>query len=383
MKINKTLTALIASASIGFSGQALAAAETDDTAAGTTISNTASFSYTIGGAAAVEADSTAVTFIVDTKVDLTLAWNDASYVTADVGDDIVLKLLLSNEGNSVQTFKFDTAESVNTTTLPALTADDADTSEAWTYYQDDGDDAYQGSGTDTLLTGGVISNLAIDTDGSNIVTIWAVGKNLDTTADESEIGVEIRARAWDGAAYLTEGNTNGSGTAIKNTSLDDEFIVFAEDPDGDKALTLAGAYTVDGTRDGGFVVLTEILVAAPIISIEKSVSVIASPFTLSDGSFVAIPGSTIEYEITVINDGTGGVSDLAVTDILDFSNYDLSGTAGSASVDFFLADGTTPATDPGNTSTNQVLNVGTGSYTIDLDLVGKREAKITLEVVLN
>ncbi len=387
MKINRTLTALIASAGIGISGQALAAATVDDTAAGTTISNTASFSYTVG-AVTTSLDSDPTDFIVDTKVDLTLEWNDATYVTADVGDVIVIKLLLSNEGNSVQSFKFISADSSANTVLPKLAAhvdydgsDDADTNGTWSYYLDsDGsggtDDVYTDGGEGSALPGDVISNLAIDTDDTEIVTIWAVGSNLDDTGDLSQIGVEIGARAWNGSNYLMEGNIDRSGDLDKNASLDEEFIVFADTVATDSAIT---GLTLP---DGGYVVLTEILVAAPIISITKSVKVTSSPFTLSDGSFVAIPGSTIEYTVTVTNDGTGDASLITVTDPLDDANYLLTDTVANTAVTFLNVDGSAAATGPGASDDSNIAIDASDIYSLDLRLKGKEEATITFDVEL-
>lgn len=385
MKINKTLTALIASASLGMSGQTFAAATTTDTAAGTTITNQATFSYTVGSVTTSDV-STVAQFIVDTKVDLTLEWNDATNVTADVGDTIVIKLSLSNEGNSAQTFKFLSSESAGGTSLTELTEDDADTSAAWDYYLDtDGsggtDDVYTDGSEGTALAGDAVTNLAVyEADGTTkkIVTIWAVGKNLDDTIDLSEIGVEIGARAWDGTNYLQEGNVDGSGDIDKNADLNAEFIVFADDPTTDTAITGLTA------ADGGYVVLTEVLVAAPIISIAKEVSVTNSPFTINDdgASFIAIPGSTIQYTVTVTNDGTGDASLVTVTDPLTDDNYDVTGTVASTSVTFLNVDGSAAATGAGASASSNTAIDGSDIYSIDLRLKGKEEATITFEVEL-
>ncbi len=395
MKINKTLAALIASASLGMSGQVLAIAQDDDTAAGTVVSNVTSLTYTVGDTDMSEDTSTAPTlFTVDQKVDLSLEWNQA-FITADTGAEIAIKLTLSNEGNSVQSFKFDAAQSANDTVLTKMTGsgadklDDADTSTAsWAFYEESGDDVSGYDAQDTPLLGGVVENLAIDTDGSEVVTVWAVNKNADNTADESKIGVEIRARAWDGAAYLIEGNTNGSGNAAKNNALSDKFIMFAEGT-GDNALTLSGG----ASRDGGFAVLTEILVAAPILTITKSVDITDDPISTS-APYYAIPGSTIKYTITVVNAGTGDAPTITVTDELFFStaaadpsdpdvtttNFDTSSTTG---VVVYTNQGTDGSIDSSNLASSVTGLASEPKFTMKLELKAEETATITFNVILN
>ncbi len=390
MKINKTLAALIASAGIGISGQALGAAldpavETN-TIAGTQISNIATFSYKIGGADAVTGTSE-IKFRVDQKVDLTFIWNQDDNVNAPVGAEFVLKLKLTNEGNKAQDFKFVAKQAANDWGLTYITKDDDEDSDqsVWAYYEDDG----SGSpgvfdiSDDSPLTGSdlaVINVPMIDTDDdttdNNSVTIWAVGKIQDDSADESAIGVEIMARAWDVNAYLAE------STANKNTDVDSlnaEYVIFADDPDGDKLLTLAGAYTVADTRDGGYVVLTEILVAAPIVAITKSVRVKSD--VLGSTLPMAIPGSIIEYTIIVSNTGTGNASNVTVTDILsDLYKLDLSDETDMSTPLFVFKDegGTTDATK-GSAGTPDITGT---TFTVDLGIKSKASATITFDVEL-
>ena len=382
MKINKTLAALVASAGISMSGQTFAAATATDTPAGTEIKNQATFSYTVGIQNYTDT-SLETAFTVDQKVDLTLVWNQ-SPVTADVGDEFALKIDISNQGNSIQSFQFDNTQSASNTVLPGLTAagpgpdqvDDADSATTWEYFLDSGDGSYTSGGEGTKLANDAITDLAIDTDGTNVVTIWAVAKNLDTTVDESMIGVEIRARAWDSTNSILLAETNDSGAGNdKNSNLSTEYIVNAEDPEGDKDLTLAGG---TGSRDGGYVVLTEILVAAPIVTIEKEVAVTDDPINTA-APYVAIPGSTIQYTITVTNEGTGDAPTIEVTDDLIDANYTLTGTVASTNVDFLDLD--VPAAATQSTSSGEALSAG-NQYSIDLELKNRESATITFDVLL-
>mgnify|MGYP000526232536 CR=1 FL=1 len=381
MKINKTLAAMIASAGLGISGQALAIATETNTEAGTVISNTATFSYDVGSENYTDT-TTATTFKVDQKVDLTFTWDQTSNITANVGDDFALKLTLTNEGNKAQDFKFEAEQVVSGIDLVHLTKDDEDSEDTnWVYYNDDGtvDGSYDAD--DTVIASDVINverldNLPATTD-NNSVTVWAVAKILDTSADLKEIGVEIMARAWGGSAYLTESTVDKN---TNTTTLGTEYIIFAEDPDGDKTLTLAGAYTVDGTRDGGFVVLTEILVAAPIVDITKSVSVKSDP--LGSTNPLAIPGSIITYEIVVSNTGTGDAPTINVTDTLS-DEYKLSGlNTEVTNIIVTPADLNTPVQtgDIDSTSSNEGSTLKV--FSADLDLKAKESLTITFDVEL-
>ena len=100
IKLFVSLTTLLLS-QVGFAG---------GTDAGTVVENTATISYSVGGAAQAPIESAVADFKVDQKVDLTVTGNSGANVIvspstarATVGNK--LTYVLSNDGNSVQDFK--------------------------------------------------------------------------------------------------------------------------------------------------------------------------------------------------------------------------------------------------------------------------------------
>ncbi len=100
MKINKTLTVLIAGASLGLSGQAFSAA----TPAGESISNTVTLGYSVGGEIQNNLTDNA-DFIVDNKIDMTFITALTGTSTVFPGQNITPSYTLKNEGNESQSFK--------------------------------------------------------------------------------------------------------------------------------------------------------------------------------------------------------------------------------------------------------------------------------------
>ncbi len=313
MKLNKTLTALAIGASFGLSGQAFAAG----TEAGTVITNTASMTYTVGSTPITESDAANLT--VDTKVDLTFSWEDSPKITAAAGTTSTLKFSLSNDGNKEQNFKFTAAETSNGTVLSAFSApdntDNENTVGSYTFYLDDDVDSVGTLDTakDTELTSDIITGAQLELDTPK--TIWAVITIKDTSVDAGRIGLEVRAQAVDGSGVaLTEDTTTDKNADQINR--DKNLIVFADDPSVDSTLTLAGG----AARDGGYVVLAQVDVEAAALEVTKTVSVISDP--LGSANPRAIPGSIVEYVVSVQNTGAAAATSV---DFLDDLTFDVDG----------------------------------------------------------
>lgn len=312
MKINKTLTALIAGASFGLSGQAFAAG----TDAGTSITNTASLSYTVNSTPVASTTSQAQ-FSVDAKVDLDLTSDNTP--SAEAGAAAQLTFTVTNTGNANQFFKLDS----------------------------DGDDVFRLSSDDSLITNGV---LTVAQDAS--VTFYLDQAVSDTAADGDTESYVVNARVSDAAGtYLT------ASTADKNlnqTNLDDTFLVFAEGT-GDDGVGLDGGTT----RDGGFSVQGDISVSAPELTGTKTV-------TIKDdglGGTFAIPGATVTYTIVINSVGSVDATGVVFSDDLATNAPDLDFTTITNIVVLDNADATlTAGTD------YTVTNDGTAAGLISLSL---------------
>ncbi len=300
MKINKTLTALIAGASLGLSGQAFAAGTT----AGTPISNTVSLSFTVGSDSITATPDTAV-FNVDTKVNLSLDWQDGALVTGTAGVEVAFELQISNTGNDVQNFKFSSGEFTNGNDVTAGNADSDEFGTLFTFYADTNSSGGYNTG-DVALTSNTISGLAVDTP----TTVFAVVTVPTDALDLAVIGAELMAQAVDGSGDPLDESLPGDD---KNTNLLANYVVFAE-ATSDSALTLAPATT----RDGAYVVSAGTDVQAANLVIEKTIAITNDGLTSSAhaASPKAIPGATVQYTITVENRGRVAASLVRVVDDL-------------------------------------------------------------------
>lgn len=115
MKMNKTLTALVASATMGLSGQAMAAG----TPAGSQVTNTVTLDYSVSGTAQNQIDDS-TQFIVDNKIDMTFTTALTGASTVIPGADLSPTYTLQNDSNDSQSFRFTLAESTNQFDAPTL-----------------------------------------------------------------------------------------------------------------------------------------------------------------------------------------------------------------------------------------------------------------------
>lgn len=260
MKINKTLTALIAGASFGLSGQALAG-----TAATTSISNTATLSFDVNGTAVNDVSSAAL-FNVDSKVDMTLiSQNDP---TVDAGNDATLSFTLTNLTNGPM------------------------------YYVVAGGSAYTLStaSTNATLSGDLIY---LEQEGDSI-TFTSTEAVSDSAVDNSTIDVELTATATDiSKAAIT------TSTADKDANLTSLYYVLAD----------AGTTNYDGIYED----TSTITVSSAHLSATKEVVIKDDGF----GTKYAIPGATVTYTIVINSDGTKDAAGVVFSDDINSVATDL------------------------------------------------------------
>lgn len=202
MKVNKTLTALIASAGLGLSGHAFAAG----TDANTDITNTVSLDYKVSGVDQNDVTSNA-TFKVDHKVDMNLTSDTASADTVP-GESVDLEYSITNTGNKDLAYSLSITNNGDVNHTPISVA----------FYSD--------AARTTILTN---NKVAVAEDAT--VKVYAtveVTKNVNIkNGDTVEMLVSARALKptdTDGTDFLTQ-----DLTAVKNDNLTTEYVVFAED----------------------------------------------------------------------------------------------------------------------------------------------------------
>lgn len=339
MKVNKTLTALIASAGLGLSGHAFALG----TASNTLIENTATLNYQVNGND-VPSATTKAEFRVDTKIDISLSTTATE--SADAGDSITLSYTLQNDGNADQEFKLDT---------------------------DNGSTTFYRTSDDTEIVNGLIT-LTPDTPFG----FYKSDTIADDAADGSTVTFHVRARAWDASANAGAGDYLAESTADKNaddTSLVSVYVVFAEDTT-DQTLPLSG-----GTdRDGGFVVKKDMNISAPELTSTKSVAV--KDDGLGNATSYAIPGATMTYTITIESTGSKTATGVSFQDSMP------SGLDTASISNIVVTDITVPASPVVLTAGTHytVVNDGTDGNAMDItlpDMPQNDELTITFDIEID
>ncbi len=264
------------------------------TAAGTTITNTATIAYQVGGVSqnSVTASNT---ITVDRKVNVTIARVGSSATSVSPGQSAAITTFtVTNLSNATLDFALTVAQQSGSTGAYGAT-DNFDTSNVKIYVDTNANGTYN-SGTDTLVT--YLDELVADASKTVFVLSDVPLGRLngdDATIVLTATGVEGGSSGSKGAT-LTE--TAGSNTSSMDT-------VFADS---------AGA--TDSARDAAFSIKNDYLVFTATLSVTKTSKVISDPVNGTTNP-KAIPGATIEYCIAVANaSGSASATSVTITDPL-------------------------------------------------------------------
>ena len=333
------------------------------TAAGTSVSNQATVSFSVGGVPQPTVDSDdpttgtaddATVFTVDNKIDVNVAWQDAADVEVAAGQDgvtpvpnppAVLEFLVTNEGNSpTQDFALSSAN---------ITGDDFDPS-AVTFYLDDGDGSFDAG--DTVVT--FIDELS-STLGSNSVTIFAVASIPATQTDGETTNIALIATAHDGGTIgLGTLSTQDTGNDVQGGAAQNVFA----DP--------VGTAPTDLVTDGEHSDTGTYVVIATTLTVTKESRVEADGLGGSFPTAKAIPGATVRYTFTISNTGSQDATNITITDPLDTTNLDFPfpGTGGitPGTVDVSGCTGATPTFASPNLSIAVTSIVASGTCTVQV-----------------
>jgi len=321
--------------------QALAAG----TAAGTTITNTATVNYNVGGVGQTAVQDSDAGFVVDNRVDMTLAesGNIGRTVTTPGQADNVTEFTLQNTGNQSQGYQL----------VPtALVGPDFQMTNPRVFVEDGTTPGYQ-SAEDTAT---VVDTLAAD--GS--VVIYVVADTPGAAADTQTSDVTLQAittAAGTGAAaplaasgtptasedvVLAVGGVNGTGDATAT----DGYVV--------EVVTLVVTKTVVSTVDEfgnnyaipGAIVTYSVDVQNPSLTTDATAVVLTDTLT---EVLIEAPGSTV---VTLTNATLGGVAAATCTADLTDTDGDGCGIDGTTSPQVLtLGNGTADFTIPANTTT--------------------------------
>ena len=237
-------------------------------AAGSSIENTATATYSVGATTA-SVDSNTVTIRVDELLDVTVNSLDAGNVALG-SSGAVLSFVIANTGNGPEAFEL--------TIDPARSGDDFDPAVVQVAYDSNSNGTYD-SGVDTVIpAGGNTPSIAADgTLRVFVVTQLAGSPDDGDTAD----------------LRLTAAAATGSGTT---------GTVFAGQGEGGGD-AVVGVGTAEDFDDG------TLAASVSTLSLVKSAA-IADPF----GGTEAVPGARVTYTLVASVAGSASVSGLTVAD---------------------------------------------------------------------
>lgn len=310
------------------------------------ITNTASVDYTVGGVNQDDINSNTDSFVVDSKVDLTVALV-ADATVAPGSTQQVLVYSVSNLGNTDQAYALAATPTTGTDDFDAL-AGTVD------IYLDNGTTPGVLDGSDTLYVPGTTvvdipqSVLAADVAANSTVQVLVVSDIPTTVTDGQTAIYDLTATTLDSGSATVVTAQTPAGTADNDTVVD---VVFADGQGTTDAATPDGIHSAAATYT----------VATAALAVAKDSTVISDPFNLTTNP-KAIPGAVVEYAITVTN--TGGLADsVIITDPVPLNTTYVLGSLsgdGSASGDAtapvveYSTDGLTFSTTEPATGTSHV-----------------------------
>ncbi|MDO9363631.1 MAG: hypothetical protein Q7T60_11940 [Sphingopyxis sp.] len=265
------------------------------TTAGTTITNTATVDYQVGGVAQGQ-QTASNNFTVDRRINLLV--EEVGTVTTNVVPgqaNAVTTFQLTNSSNETLDFALVASQIAGGTAAHGGT--DTFNVNNVRIYRDNTATGTVGSwdAGDTLITS-YIDELVVDT----AIRLFVVADIPAALANNAVAGVTLRATAREGGLVGTQGaaitETTGANTAGKDT-------VFAD---------IAGV-TGDAARDGSHSDNDDYTVQTATLAVTKTSRVISDPFNNTTNPKL-IPGAVVEYCIAVTNSGGAAATSVAIND---------------------------------------------------------------------
>jgi hypothetical protein len=281
------------------------------TAAGTSIDNTASLSYSVGTVSQTDVSSNTDTFVVDKRIDFILTHEDnpKHVEVAPKQNDVQRQFKLTNQGNEKQDF-----------TLSVSNLTGSEVYDSKTDNKDANNLEYSIDGGATWGTTATIDDLA---PGDN-VTILVRGDIPDGLSDNDVINIQLEATAVKDGSTDPEENT-GDNNGNDRQSQKDTVI-----GEGD-GVTDYGNSEFDGKYSawGGYIVKT------PQLTLLKKSCVYSDPVNGQSPGAKRIPGAKLIYVFDIEN--TASSTDATNVDLtdnqLDETYFDLTDTVNSLYVE--------------------------------------------------
>ncbi len=324
IKLSVSLAALLLS-------QASFAGGTD---AGTVVENTATISYSVGGAVQAPITSAVADFKVDQKVDLTVTGNSGANIIvspstarATVGNK--LTYVLSNDGNSTQDFKINVTHLATDNFDAGTGATAAPQAPEACQFTIDGGAANAMTATPTVT---------LAKDATATIEVMCSMPNRPDVGDGDLSTIDVLATAVDAAGVIMAESTIADRE-------DDVDVVLADD---------TGTPTDNADRNAMHSDTQTYEIDVPMLAVVKKSSVISDPFNGTTQP-KRIPGAVVEYTITIENTSDSVATGLTVTDVL---------TAAAAGEVEFIAGSIVNASGTGQTFTAATNTVEATGITV-------------------
>ncbi|MGI9203985.1 MAG: hypothetical protein ACR2Q3_08240 [Woeseiaceae bacterium] len=280
------------------------------TTAGTPIENLATVSYEVntvlqtviesapgvGNANPGVGAGTITTFVVDNRVNFTLAQVGSAHTTVNSGDsDAFVEFTLTNDGNSAQDFRMIARQLASTDpAVNTLLDTDVNLNNIRIRVASAPSPVVPIEATDLPYAN------EIPADSTYIVHVYGDADVVLGLVDGDAANLELSAvvaEAGDGAALgddLDNDVSNPNTAAVENVFVEGGGLVLG---------------------DGIELAFDGFLVAGAGLTVTKIATVVSDPFNTAD--FKAIPGATVEYVITVANNGSLNADNVSIADAID------------------------------------------------------------------
>jgi hypothetical protein len=290
------------------------------TSAGTSISNTASVSYDVGGAT-ISANSDPAVVTVQELINVTVISQDSGNVSVSSPENgAKLKFNVTNTGNGDEAFII---SQVN------MGGDQFDVT-ASTIYLDDGDGVFEPGTEDVAYDNNNPSTILPDAS----ITIWVTSNIPSSLSNSNTSKVQV--------------------SALSKTFSDDGQT----DPNSGAVVTGAGTSSTDAVY-GNAAAAADDAATFVVSAIEVEIVKVISDITDQFGTSQPVPGAEVVYSLTVTVTGTGDADSVIVSDVLPnqllLKGGITTGIITVDGVDLTAVSGDDTATYNANTNTVTVL----------------------------
>jgi uncharacterized repeat protein (TIGR01451 family) len=265
------------------------------TVAGTSITNTATVNYSVGGSAQSPVTSNTASFLVDRKVNLSVTEVGGAATSVSYGDNgQVTTFQVTNLTNATQDFRLFASQQLSLAITTFGLTDNMDMNNVHVYVDANGNGTYE----PLVDTASYIDELAPDLSK----TVFIVADTPSSGGSSGTAGVALTARTAVGGTPGALGSDIAATVGVDSPTTID--VVFAD---------AAGA--IDLLHDGAQSALDSYVTATTSVTFAKSAVIISDPVNLTLAP-KAIPGAVVEYCLRVSNTGGSSATLISISDAI-------------------------------------------------------------------